>query len=484
MTEFVQLADRWEIIGPIGDNPGMSTVFEVARGGERAVVKRVRKFAGGDRDLLVMDLENCRNVVPIVETGEDDDELLLRMPKAETSLNQRLVSVGKFSEADAVQVLIDVTTALEDMGNVVVHRDIKPQNILLYQRAWSLTDFGIARYVEDATRTQTYKLGGSEAWIAPERYRLERATIKSDVYSLGIVAYQLVTGTLPFHGPDFRDQHMNQPPTFPGDANASSLLRTLIIQMLAKSPAARPTPRHILERLDQINKPVSSPALSRLYELAGKSAENKATAGAAAASAQTKREQRQELATSAVHLASEFITPLADQLSSVPGLRKIENTNEIQFSFEAARMTLRLPKYVSRPEEWPEHQPFDVVCAGAISIEMTHLHDQWAGREHSLWYCDAQSEGEYHWFETAFHNMRDRRRLEPYNNRPSVHEAQVAVQRVISSEQVAVPFTALVGETVGLFIERWTTWFTQAAEGSLSQPDRLPEGNVSGSYRN
>ncbi|MFF2026965.1 serine/threonine-protein kinase [Rhodococcus koreensis] len=478
MTDFIQLEDQWEVIGPIGDNPGMSEVFEVARGEERAVVKKVKKIEGGNRDLLVTELGECRNIVPFDEIFDTGDELLLRMPKAESSLNQRLESVGRFSETDTISVLTDVATSLQDMGNVIVHRDIKPQNILLYGGAWSLADFGIARYVEDATRTMTYKRHGSDPWFAPERWRMERATIKSDVYSLGVVAYQLVTGELPFKGPNFYEQHRDTAP--PSPTGASPLLRSLILSMLAKSPDARPTPKQILERLATARNPVSSPAVSLLHQLAGDSAEKKAAADAAAAATQTKQEQRKVLAESAIQMAREYAVPITDQLSSLPGVRKSENSRETQFSFEAARLVLNTPQVVSRNDS----MPFDVVCAASISVEMTNIQDRWAGRSHSLWYCDAQNEGEYHWFETAFHNMRNRRRLEPYDQPPTDYDAQMAVQRVIHTEQVAVPFTALVGESVDTFIEQWLLRFAQAAQGTLPQPGILPEGTPQGTWRN
>lgn len=479
MTEFIQLAYRWEVLGPIGDTPGMSTVLEVARGEERAVVKKIEKLTRGNRDLLATDLENCRNIVPILEVGENANELLLRMPKAETSLNQRLNEVGKFSEADTVAALTDIATALQDMGNAVVHRDIKPQNILFYNGAWCLTDFGIARYAEEATQTVTYKFHGSQQWLAPERWRLETATIKSDVYSLGAVAYQLVTGELPFSGPDFSDQHRNQRP--PSPAGASPLLRTLILEMLAKSPDARPTPSKILERLKPISNPTSSSAVSLLQKLAGEAAEKKAADDAAAATAQTRVEQRNELATSAIHMADDFIGPIVEQLSALPGTKKTENSNEIRISFENAQLTITKPKISS---SWPENQPFDVVCAASISVERTDVQNRWAGRAHSLWYCDAQFPGEYHWFETAFHNLYNRYRLEPYDKLPSDYDAQIAVQRVMHTEQVAVPFTALVGESVEQFAEKWLQRFAESIKGTLSQPGCLPEGKVQGSYRN
>src|SRR5688500_7431912 len=107
MTEFIQLREQWAVVGPIGDRPGMSTVLEVERDGQRAVVKKVPLLPGANRDLLVQDLHECRNVLRFDEVVPAGDELLLRMPKADGSLNQRLEQ-GGLGEPETIEVLTDV----------------------------------------------------------------------------------------------------------------------------------------------------------------------------------------------------------------------------------------------------------------------------------------------------------------------------------------------------------------------------------------
>ncbi|MBM4590150.1 protein kinase [Rhodococcus hoagii] len=478
MTEYIQLSEAWNVVGPIGDTPGMSEVVEVERAGQHAVVKRIKKIEGGNRDLLVTQLGDCRNILPFDEVFDAGPDWLLRMPKAETSLNQSLLAVGKFTEEEAVAVLRDVATTLHDMGSAVVHRDIKPQNILRYNDAWCLADFGIARYAEEATATLTYKLHGSEPWLPPERWRLERATIKSDVYSLGVVAYQLLTGRLPFTGPDFSEEHRNSAPPTLGDV--SPLLKSLVQSMLTKSPEARPSPSQILDRLNVAAKPVSSAAMKSLHQLAGEASERKAAADAAASAAQTKRDQRRMLAASALAMAPELFDPIVESLSALPGMRVQTNSRSKEFSFESAKLVIEGPIAVDANSAIP----FDVVCTGRISVEMTGVTDRWAGRSHSIWYCDAQNEGEYYWYETAFHNLSSSFRLEPYSRAASGRDTEMALQRVIHNEQVAVGFTALVGEAVDEFVERWIERFALAARDQLPRPMVMPEGNVQGTWRN
>jgi eukaryotic-like serine/threonine-protein kinase len=246
-TQF-HLSQVWTVIGRIGDRPGMSEVYEVVGDGVHAVVKKIKRLPGAERELLVLDVGDCPNVIPFDEVVETDSEILIRMPKADKSLNQHLEEAGeRLPETEVVAILSDLATALECTGKLVVHRDIKPQNALYLNGNWCLADFGLARYVEASTAKITFKEWGTAEWIAPERWDGRRATIKSDVYSLGIVAYQMATGRLPFTGPDLREQHRGQKPTPP--SGLTSGMRSLILEMLAKSPAARPTPDQLLRRL-------------------------------------------------------------------------------------------------------------------------------------------------------------------------------------------------------------------------------------------
>jgi serine/threonine-protein kinase len=335
------------------------------------------------------------------------------MPKADGSLNQRLEQ-GSLGESEAIEVLTDVATALLDMGSVVVHRDIKPQNILRYQDKWCLADFGIARYTEEGTGTQTYKGHGSSPWLAPERWLNQRATTKSDVYSLGVVAFQLVTGGLPFEGPDFYEQHRSSPPPA---LSCSPLLSSLIVRMLAKAPDARPSPAKILDELAAANRVVASPAVEKLRAAANKVVVEESHASAAAEADKAKQERRQQLAQSALQLVEEWMKPIFDALDSLPGVKRALNSQTRTYRLGEAALTLVSPQVVQ-----PSTQlPFDVVCVGSISVEVSRGVDAWGnwkGRQHSIWYCDAQAEGEYHWFETAFHNMRTHPPLEPYARSP------------------------------------------------------------------
>jgi hypothetical protein len=113
----------------------------------------------------------------------------------------------------------------------------------------------------------------------------------------------------------------------------------------------------------------------------------------------------------------------------------------------------------------------------------------YVGRSHSLWYCDAQQEGRYGWFETAFMHQplgRSGARFDipaPFSGEPGGRPARQALGGGIGTYQVAWPFTLLVDENLDDFVERWATWFAEASTGRLHRPSTMPERNVSGSWR-
>ena len=124
-----------------------------------------------------------------VNYGEMDDAWVLVMPRADRSLRDELTGAGgRVSLDGTVAVLRDVAAALADMDGRVVHCDLKPENILLLHGACCLADFGISRYAEASTASDTRKFAMSPPYAAPERWRAERATIATDVYALGVIA--------------------------------------------------------------------------------------------------------------------------------------------------------------------------------------------------------------------------------------------------------------------------------------------------------
>ena len=207
------------------------------RNGFRAVVKLVPKAPGADRELLFVKLDGVRGVVPIIDSGEHDNAWALVMPRAEESLRDHVARKGGALPAnDAISILCELATALVELDGKVVHRDLKPENVLRLNGVWCLADFGIARYAEATTAPDTQKYALSAPYAAPERWRAERATGAVDVYALGVMAFEMLSGKLPFIGPrldDYREQHLHTEP--PALGVGTSAIRAIVTESTFQS---------------------------------------------------------------------------------------------------------------------------------------------------------------------------------------------------------------------------------------------------------
>ncbi len=252
MHRTIYLSQEW-LVGKLLHSGGFGTVhLAQSKDHTPAVVKFVPKAPGAERELLFEDLEGVPNVVPVIDRGEWGDHLALVMPKADKSLREYLLEMnGHLAVNDAVRVLIDVVEALADIEGRIVHRDIKPDNILLLNGRWCLADFGISRYADATTAPDTRKYALSPPYAAPEQWRGERCSSATDVYGTGVVAYELLAGVSPFLGPerhDYRRQHLED---IPGPiSGVPPRLQALIDSCLYKSPEARPRPQDLRDQLD------------------------------------------------------------------------------------------------------------------------------------------------------------------------------------------------------------------------------------------
>jgi serine/threonine-protein kinase len=134
-------------------------------------------------------------------------------------------------------------------------------------------------------------------------------------------------------------------------------------------------------------------------------------------------------------------------------------------------------------QEQPWNGPFAVIAHAVISVNQNPARGH-QGRSHSLWFCDAQEEGRFAWYELAFMNS-------PLSGGPSLlapfsldpEQATVAFQGVIGTTQLAWPVEEIDRSDPTEFIDRWLGWFGEAAEGQMQHPSRMPEKPTAGSWR-
>jgi serine/threonine-protein kinase len=269
------MAGRYELGDRLGSG-GMSTVYAATdRVLERTVAVKVlaehlsddEKFvARFRREALAVAKLIHPNIVQVYDTGVDADRHFIVMEFVEgRSGAQLLQTEGRLGAATSVQVGVQACSGLEYAHRQgIIHRDVKPGNLMVIggpagrtrqgaghdpptgEMTVKLADFGIARAAEQTRLTQVGSVVGTAAYLAPEQARGEETTPAADVYALGVVIYQLLTGRLPWEGTTLAElaiRRENEKPLSPTsyDPNVPDELSTAVLRALEGEVANRYT---------------------------------------------------------------------------------------------------------------------------------------------------------------------------------------------------------------------------------------------------
>jgi eukaryotic-like serine/threonine-protein kinase len=249
------IAGRYELEKLVGSG-GMSNVFRAHdRLLERTVaLKILHEQYTRDEDYVERFRREARavaqlahpNIVTVIDRGEQDGRQYIVFEYVDGENLKDLTARGPLDPQDAIRLALQVARALSfahERG--LVHRDVKPQNVLLNDDGQAkVTDFGIARSLDVHGVTQTGTVLGTSDYIAPEQARGQKVDPKTDIYSLGAVLYELLTGEVPYKGDNFvavAMRHVNEPPPSVLDRRPDCPLRLdLAIQRaMAKDPDER-----------------------------------------------------------------------------------------------------------------------------------------------------------------------------------------------------------------------------------------------------
>ena len=220
------IAGRYELEQLVGSG-GMSNVFRAHdRLLERTVaLKILHEQYTRDDDYVERFRHEARavaklahpNIVTVIDRGEQDGRQFIVFEYVEGPNLKDLTRDGPLEVGEAIQLTLQVARALSfahERG--LVHRDVKPQNVLLNEDSQAkVTDFGIARSLDVQGVTQTGTVLGTSDYIAPEQARGQKVDPKTDIYSLGTVLYELLVGEVPFSGDNFvavAMRHVSEPP--------------------------------------------------------------------------------------------------------------------------------------------------------------------------------------------------------------------------------------------------------------------------------
>ena len=208
----MELSGRYRLDAQIGAG-GMSTVYRAfdATLERRVAVKLMHRHIASDSDQLERFRREARSVaqlshphiVGVIDAGEDDGRpyIVFEYVEGET-LKDRIRRAGRLPIDEAVAYAIEISRALECAhGQGIVHRDIKPQNVLIDEEGSAkVTDFGIARSLHEEGLTADGRVLGTTDYVSPEQALGRPVTGQSDIYSLGIVLFEMLTGDVPFQG--------------------------------------------------------------------------------------------------------------------------------------------------------------------------------------------------------------------------------------------------------------------------------------------
>ncbi|MGI9859857.1 Stk1 family PASTA domain-containing Ser/Thr kinase [Moorella naiadis] len=250
------LEGRYEIISELGGG-GMARVY---RGQDRLLnrsitIKILREQYASDKEFLTRFQREAQavaslshpNVVSIYDVGQDDGLHYLIMEYVEgRSLKDLISERAPLPPLEAIDIAQQICDALEHAHeNGVVHRDIKPHNILITRNGRvKVTDFGIAQAVSEVTMSQSGNMIGSVHYLAPEQARGGVVGATADIYSLGIVLYEMLTGILPFQGETpvaVAIKHLQESPRPLRDLNPNvpPALERIVMRSLEKDPYRR-----------------------------------------------------------------------------------------------------------------------------------------------------------------------------------------------------------------------------------------------------
>ncbi|HQC83500.1 MAG TPA: Stk1 family PASTA domain-containing Ser/Thr kinase [Bacilli bacterium] len=248
--------DRYQIIKTIGEG-GMANVYlaydtildrnvavKVLRGDLATDEKFVRRF---QREALSASSLSHPNIVEVYDVGEDNGSYYIVMEYIEgKQLKQLLKKRGKLTLTEVVDIMLQVTDGMSAAhDSYIIHRDIKPQNIMILENGLiKITDFGIAMALNSTQLTQTNSVMGSVHYLPPEQASGKGATIQSDIYSMGILMYELLTGELPFRGDNAVEIALKQikeplPDITTKLPNIPQSIANIIMKATAKNPKNR-----------------------------------------------------------------------------------------------------------------------------------------------------------------------------------------------------------------------------------------------------
>jgi len=461
---------------PLGKAGGFGAVFEgTDTYGQSVAVKRLHLNAAAKahREMRIAeDLagKNWNNIMPVYDAGEFEQQFFVVMPKADHSLQDAIERQKTFPEREAAEILLQIASGLTEVSHLV-HRDLKPGNVLMHTQNWKIADFGIARFVEETTSLHTLQSCLSPHYAAPEQWQYESPTSATDVYALGCIGYTLLTGNPPFQKELLnllRAQHLGESP--PRLSGVHTMLQSILYAMLRKTQGARITLSELKKKLETFvdsDRSTARTSISMLSSVDSRIQHEKLVEDSKKNMLQIKATERGGLQSEGRQILKEVMQTLAESVVAASSAAVLFGNDQISLG----KGQIDLDREVNFEDGVFRESKWDVVCGRILRVSQKDPDYSWSS---SLLYAKPRNQGRYRWYEISFWSLSRRKSDEDIFGLLDVRDIDCAIGPVMHIYDVNFGPAEIDEDSVDDFVDRWCHLLALAAEGKLVRPNVLP----------
>lgn len=485
---------EWEFDAhsPLGPPGGFGEVFRGRGPASEVAVKRLRISAddAAHREMKIgaeLYDRKLQHVVPVLDYGRDaeSDRYFLIMPICDRSLQDTIDAAGTLTLEEAKSVTRDILNGLLEVGDIA-HRDLKPGNILWHEGKWKIADFGIAKFIEEATSIETLRGALTPAYAAPEQWRSERPTKSTDIYALGCIIYTMLQGQPPFGYAADQQNHLYDPapPLLIDDARFAGL----VAMMLRKPALSRPSVERCVKVVSRHDTQGASSARAQLAAVGAAIAQANAEEEAARLTREAELAARHNLEESARSEMIEIIDRLFDTIEHETDLCTRNNFHislgkgsmGFQFPTSSSGSILSLTELLLIDHSTiPEFSEWDILLGGFLHVQCDYK-DFGKPRNYvfasTIFYASSPGEKSFRWREVSFYRLSAMPTGEdsPFALNPFNDDFKYALVSGLHNIMVAHGPVPIDGEDELAFQNRWINLFARAALGQLERPTQIP----------
>lgn len=287
----------------------------------------------------------------LVSNGSDSWFFVASEYCAGGDYRERLTKMrGNPDSEQVIDDIVQVLSGLDALHKQIIHRDIKPENILCDGDILKLADFGLGKFVDEATRTNTFKGGGTPLYMAPETWEVEHASPATDLYAVGVIIYEAIVGHPPFQGDllELRQHHLFTPAPRIKESveDVETLIDGAVAKLLAKEPRNRfsSASEVILALKEFPSKPSSNSKTRGIAEKARRAhqvVERKAAARRAEAdAAQDSRQRMAYMERMLLEMLDEIVDEVNSQLIETQ-IKRSDRAGVRQYDFQDRKLLVQ-----------------------------------------------------------------------------------------------------------------------------------------------